>query len=166
MKLIPCVKYLESEEGFLKKKEIFFDETGMDSRLATALRRLPCTPGGVMVRICIDGGLGSVIDGMPMDPSKVTEGYALRVCEDCISICAATAVGAFYAIQTLRQLFMEEKVPCLYIRDWPDFSYRGFYHDVTRGRIQTVETIKKLIDDMAYYKLNSLQLYVEHVFAF
>ena len=166
MKLIPCVKYLESEEGFLKKKEIFFDETGMDSRLATALRRLPCTPGGVMVKICIDGGLGSVKDGMPMDPSKVTEGYALRVCEDCISICAATAAGAFYAIQTLRQLFMEEKVPCLYIRDWPDFSYRGFYHDVTRGRIQTVETIKKLIDDMAYYKLNSLQLYVEHVFAF
>ena len=59
---------------------------------------------------------------------------------------------------------MEEQVPCLHIKDKPDFKYRGFYQDVTRGKIPTVDTIKKLIDTMAYYKLNSLQLYVEHVF--
>jgi len=54
----------------------------------------------------------------------------------------------------------------LHIEDKPDFEYRGFYHDVTRGKIPTVETIKQLIDQMAYYKLNSLQLYVEHTFEF
>ena len=52
------------------------------------------------------------------------------------------------------------------IEDEPDFKYRGFYHDITRGKIPKVETIKRLIDNMAYYKLNSLQLYVEHTYEF
>ena len=45
-------------------------------------------------------------------------------------------------------------------------EYRGFYHDTTRGKVPKVETLKMLIDQMAYYKLNSLQLYVEHTFDF
>jgi len=44
--------------------------------------------------------------------------------------------------------------------------HRGFYHDVTRGKVPKTETLKRLIDDLAYYKMNSLQLYVEHTFAF
>lgn len=72
----------------------------------------------------------------------------------------------FYAIQTLKQIFEQNEIPCCYIEDKPDFKYRGFYHDVTRGKVPTVATLKKLIDDMAYYKLNSLQIYVEHTFAF
>ncbi|MBQ3593649.1 MAG: family 20 glycosylhydrolase, partial [Clostridia bacterium] len=52
------------------------------------------------------------------------------------------------------------------IEDEPDFEYRGLYHDITRGKVAKVETLKKLIDDMAYFKMNSLQLYVEHTFEF
>ena len=54
----------------------------------------------------------------------------------------------------------------MYIEDKPDFEYRGLYHDMTRGKVATVKTLKKLIDDMAYFKMNSLQLYVEHTFEF
>ena len=83
-----------------------------------------------------------------------------------IRIVADSAAGAFYAIQTLRQLYLCDNVPCVYIQDAPDFGYRGFYHDVTRGKVPTVESVKELIDLMAYYKLNSLQLYIEHTFPF
>ena len=73
-----------------------------------------------------------------------------------VKIQAESPAGAFYAIQTLRQILKEETVPCLHIKDRPDFKYRGFYQDVTRGKIPTVATLKKLIDDMAYYKLSFL----------
>ena len=152
MKLIPEVKSLELSDGFLKKKGIFFNDKEMDGRLFAALKTLPCSEEGTPLDIEITGENG--------------ESYELYIGEEHIQIRAGGNPGAFYAIQTLRQLFKEDQVPCLYIKDWPDFSHRGFYHDVTRGRIQTVETIKRLIDDMAYYKLNSLQLYVEHVFEF
>ena len=152
MKLIPAVKKMELTGGSLAKKAVCCDTHGMDSRLVKALSRLPQAQDGVKLDIALTGG--------------DSEGYTLRVTENAISIAAESAAGAFYAIQTLRQLFTQEEVPCLYIEDKPDFPHRGFYHDVTRGRIPTVETIKQLIDDMAYYKLNSLQLYVEHVFPF
>jgi len=152
MNLIPKVKNIELFEGFLKKKTICFDESEIDSRLITALKKLPCSDEGTPLTIEITG--------------ESREGYELYVDEEHILIRAGDNAGVFYAIQTLRQVFKEEHIPCLYIKDWPDFSYRGFYHDVTRGKIPTVKTIKKLIDAMAYYKLNSLQLYVEHVFEF
>lgn len=163
MNLIPKVKTLETRSGFLVKKAICFSEENLDSRLVMALKKLPCEPEGVMVEVCIDTACTE--DCEPLQ-DKTSEGYELNICNEHICIRSSSIAGAFYAIQTLRQLFKQENVPCLYIKDWPDFSHRGFYHDVTRGRIPTVETLKKLIDDMAYYKMNSLQLYVEHVFEF
>jgi len=149
--LIPQVKKLEFLGGPLMKKTVCPEKTE-DIRLQKAISKLPVSPDGAKLSVSVTGGEG--------------EGYRLRVEKEMITVEAKTPAGAFYAIQTLRQLFQEETVPCVYIEDEPDFPHRGFYHDVTRGRIPTVETLKKLIDDMAYYKLNSLQLYVEHVFPF
>ena len=152
IKLIPAVKHMEIYSNFFHKKAVFYEETGMDSRLLSALKKLPYDKAGAKLDICIAGHSG--------------EGYELSVNENDIRIQADGPAGAFYAVQTLRQIFKSSEIPCLYIKDFPDFEYRGFYHDVTRGKIPTVETIKKLIDQMAYYKLNSLQLYVEHTFEF
>ncbi len=151
LKLIPEVKKINLLGGKLEQKAICPCEVG-DVRIQKALAKLPLNASGVKLEICLTGGEG--------------EGYTLRVEENKITLTANNEAGAFYGIQTLRQLFTEEEVPCLYIEDAPDFPHRGFYHDVTRGRIPTLETLKKLVDDMAYYKLNSLQLYVEHVFPF
>ena len=152
LKLIPGAKKLELLGAKLPVKAISFDPEGLDSRLVKALEKLPRSADGVTVQIKLTGAEG--------------EGYQLRVQPEGITVEAQGPAGAFYGIQTLRQLFTHPEVPCVYIEDAPDFPYRGFYHDVTRGRIPTVATIKLLIDNMAYYKLNSLQLYVEHVFPF
>lgn len=150
--LIPSVKKLSVYEGRLARKAVCYTGTDLDSRVLSAIRKLPCDSSGTPLEISVTGAIG--------------EGYVLDIGENTVSIVAEGPAGAFYAVQTLRQLFRQETVPCLHIEDRPDFAYRGFYHDVTRGKIPTVETIKQLIDQMAYYKLNSLQLYVEHTFEF
>lgn len=150
--LIPNVKKLEIKSGFLTKSTIYCNNLNYDERVLAALEKLPHDDSGVLLDICITGECG--------------EGYELNVAENSVSIKAQSVAGAFYAIQTLRQIFEHNEIPCLYIKDEPDFKYRGFYHDVTRGKIPTVSTVKKLIDNMAYYKLNSLQFYIEHTFEF
>ena len=151
LKLIPEVKKLALTGSYLKANTVC-PATVADPRLQKALLKLPQSAEGAEITVTVTGGEG--------------EAYTLQVEETKITVTAATEVGAFWGIQTLRQLFTQTPVPCLVIEDAPDFPHRGFYHDVTRGRIPTMETLKKLIDDMAYYKLNSLQLYVEHVFPF
>lgn len=94
--------------------------------------------------------------------------YVLDIGEDGILAQAGGEAGLRYAVQTLRQLIRQcgALLPCLHIRDYPATEERGFYHDVTRGRIPTLAYLKKLASRMAYYKLNQLQLYVEHSFLF
>lgn len=152
LKLIPKVKNITYNDGFLSKKAIFFNAEGIDKRVVCALEKFPYSKDGVELDFEIGIGTG--------------DEYSLSICQDKIKITAQSAQGAFYAVQTLRQIFMHDKIPCVLIEDKPDFAYRGFYHDVTRGKVPTLETLKKLIDDMAFYKLNSLQLYVEHTFDF
>ena len=46
----------------------------------------------------------------------------------------------------------------MYIHDYPEFPVRGYYHDVTRGRVPKLSWLKRLADTMSFYKLNQLQL--------
>ncbi len=94
--------------------------------------------------------------------------YRLSIKPDSISILGGDEAGVFYGVQTLRQIIRTEGIslPCVTILDRPDFPVRGFYHDVTRGKVPKIETLLMLADKMAYYKLNQMQLYIEHTFAF
>lgn len=81
---------------------------------------------------------------------------------------AADPAGLFYARQTLDQIDRQfpKLRPCVEILDWPDFPVRGFYHDVSRGKVPTLKTLLALAETCARYKLNQLQLYIEHTYAF
>jgi hypothetical protein len=95
------------------------------------------------------------------------EAYRLTVGNNGIVLQSATEAGLFYAEQTLAQLRKEEaKLRCVDILDWPDFPVRGFYHDVTRGKVPTLKTLLQLAETCAHYKINQLQLYVEHTYAY
>ncbi|MBQ3055175.1 MAG: family 20 glycosylhydrolase [Oscillospiraceae bacterium] len=152
MKLIPSPKKSEIKEGFLTSKTLNIAEAPTDERIQKALEWFSCDADGTRLELSI----GACDD----------ESYTIEIDEKTIRLNSNGPAGAFYAIQTLRQIFANEQVPCCSIEDAPDFRCRGFYHDITRGKVPKVETIKKLIDEMAYYKLNSLQLYVEHTFEF
>ncbi len=100
--------------------------------------------------------------------NKKSEGYKLSAREDGIIITGDSLAGAFYGIQTLRQMLETcgEDIECCEIEDKPDMVYRGFYHDASRGRVPNLDGVFKMIDFLAYYKHNSYQLYIEHTFAF
>lgn len=152
MNLIPMPKKTELYDGFLSDKTVKLVSKITDERLMNAVNKLSRSDTGTLLEI---------ITG-----DKDCEAYTLTVQTNRIVITSEGVRGAFYGVQTLRQLLREETVPCLVIEDEPDFEHRGFYHDATRGRVPTVEAIKRMIDEMAYYKMNSLQLYVEHTYEF
>jgi len=152
MYLIPTPKKIEIKEEKVTYNSVAPFESDIDSRVKKAIEKLPSNKNGAKLTVNISGEKG--------------EEYTLDLLVDEIIISAKSAQGAFYAVQTLRQIFNNEDVFCMHIEDKPDFEHRGVYHDVTRGRIQTVDTLKAFIDNLAYYKINSLQLYVEHTFEF
>jgi len=99
------------------------------------------------------------------------EGYRLEVCRKGVDIAAPHAAGLFYGIQTLRQLLPPQvfsetpvegqqwTVPCVRVRDYPRFAWRGLLLDVAR-HFMPKEFVKKFIDTMALHKMNSLQLHL------
>ena len=96
------------------------------------------------------------------------EGYALAISKTGIEISFREAGGLRAATATLRQLLREygRRLPCLRIRDWPDFPRRGVMLDISRGRVPTLETLLDLAEKLSDFKLNELQLYTEHTFAY
>jgi hypothetical protein len=96
------------------------------------------------------------------------EGYTLTISQQGITISFREAGGQRAALATLRQLLREHgrRLPCLQIRDWPDFARRGVMVDVSRGRVPKLATLLDLADKLADFKINELQLYTEHTFAF
>jgi hexosaminidase len=105
---------------------------------------------------------------LSQDTGLNREEYTLSVDTDGIQISGGSSAGILYGIQTLRQLLAQEGacLPHLQIRDYPDIVNRGYYFDVTRGRIPTLAYLKSLADKLSYYKINQLQLYIEHSFLF
>ncbi|MBI5914966.1 MAG: family 20 glycosylhydrolase [Bacteroidetes bacterium] len=98
-----------------------------------------------------------------LDPSIANdEGYTLSVTPYEVTVKSKTGAGAFYAIQTLRQLMPVEaeagktaslSIPCVEITDAPRYGYRGMHLDVGR-HFFGVDDVKKYIDLLALHKFN------------
>lgn len=91
------------------------------------------------------------------DESFGKESYKLEVNKDKITITAGTEIGAYYALQSLRQISKyelgERNVPCVVINDAPKFSWRGLQLDEARHFFGK-EYVKKYLDMMFMMKLN------------
>jgi hexosaminidase len=107
------------------------------------------------------------------------QGYRLQITPSEILVEAQQAEGIFYACCTLIQLVeyytfppagLQDLplgcLPCLAIQDWPDFLYRGVMLDISRDKVPTMQTMFDLVDMLASWKINQLQLYTEHTFAY
>ncbi len=93
------------------------------------------------------------------------EGYRLSVTGTRITIRAYRPAGAFYGVETLRQLLPFEifraapvtgvtwSAPAVDIEDTPRFPWRGAHLDVSRS-FMPKEFVKKYIDLLALHKLN------------
>ena len=87
------------------------------------------------------------------------EGYQLEIDEASVRLTAKTETGLFYGKQTLLQLLTPNGLPYVKINDHPRFPYRGLHLDVSRHFFDK-EEVKKLMNVMSYYKLNTLHLHL------
>ena len=92
------------------------------------------------------------------------ESYKLSITSDKITISAKEGQGAFYAIQTIRQIIplnSQEVVslPNLKIEDSPGFTWRGMHLDISR-HFFGADYLKKHIDRLSFYKFNKLHLHL------
>lgn len=99
------------------------------------------------------------------------EGYHLNVTAKGVTIKAKTAKGAFYGMQSFMQLLpakiesptkvdgVKWVAQCCNIEDAPRFGYRGFHLDPCRHFI-TVENVKKQLDLMSMFKVNTLHFHL------
>ena len=115
-------------------------------------------------------------DGAPREASADSglnrslgaEAFTLEIGGGRIRIRFGDSNGRRYARETLRQLRHQcpETLPALRIEDAPDFPVRGLMLDVSRDRVPTQETLERLVHLMARLRLNHLELYTEHTFAY
>lgn len=87
------------------------------------------------------------------------EGYQLEIDEAGVRLTAKTETGLFYGKQTLLQLLTPNGLSYVKINDHPRFPYRGLHLDVSRHFFDK-EEVKKLMNVMSYYKLNTLHLHL------
>jgi hexosaminidase len=106
---------------------------------------------------------------LKLDPTlSQNQGYRMTIDQQTMTIAGADATGIFYGICTLRQLIQQygKQLPHLTIEDWPDFPVRGVMLDISRDKVPTLQTVLDLVDRLASWKINQVQLYMEHTFAY
>lgn len=168
--LIPYPVTIEEGEGhfvFTEKTVLAYEDEEMEtivkdfaSLFSKAAGFTPKTKKSKKGDVCIK-----------KDGNLLEEAYVLEVNAEKIWIKAAGNKGAFYALQTLRQLLpaaiegatvKEENVwnvPVVTIKDEPRFGYRGLMVDVARHFISK-EHLFRIIDTMGMLKMNKLHLHL------
>ncbi|MDV6331595.1 family 20 glycosylhydrolase [Asticcacaulis sp. 201] len=119
-----------------------------DIKAALDAGRLRLSKTGVPVEITIDG-------------QGKAESYHLIAQDGKITITAADAAGAAYALTSLGQqaAYEHNRLKPLEISDAPRFGFRGLHIDLARN-FHSKAFILATIDQMAEYKLNRLHLHL------
>jgi hypothetical protein len=174
MDLIPLPQRITEKDGlflFDSNTEMVLDEMQNDHDLATAkllqnkIRKL--TAMTLPIKKVLRNTEKTNQNCIRFDYSdSITkeEAYRLTVEPNGITIGACSSRGFLYGAATLIQLcrISCEGIGCVEIEDEPSFAVRGYMLDVSRGRIPKMDCLKKLVDRLALYKINQLQLYMEN----
>lgn len=170
--LLPKPKEARFGQGAfrLSARTRLYGNANLDGRLARAVdrlvgewtgaARLPAGEGawsgkGLLVAVGATAGI---------TPPARAEGYRLVVTPRGIAVVGADAAGAFYGLQTLRQLARAEaggvRVAACDVTDWPSLRFRGAHLFVGKD---SLPFHKKLIDRiLSRYKINHLVLECEY----
>lgn len=175
MYLIPRPKeYKETLEQFTinKKTKIVLanDCTSNELDSALMLKQSIKDESGIILNITKEfkKSYGENEIRLTIDNLLEKEEYKLNIKDKYIEIIGSESSGIYYGIQTLIQILKQDgiKLRGVNIEDSPYFKNRGYFADITRGKVPTLETLKKLADKLSFYKVNQMQLYIEHTFAF
>ena len=149
--IIPQPQSIEYFKGKLDLKSIFIT-SDVFSNEALLLEEF-LTEKGVVVH---PEGTRITLVKKQLSFTDNSEAYQLNIGKT-ITITASTSKGAFYAVQSLKQLYRKNKnnsfFPYVHIEDAPVFKIRGFMHDTGRN-FQPIELLKEQIELLSFYKFN------------
>ena len=98
---------------------------------------------------------------LDLDSELKEEEYKININNNLINICSNSNSGFYYSFKTLEQILNNSKINNLELFDSPKLKVRGFMLDISRDKVATVESIKKLLDLCSDLKMNHFELYVE-----
>jgi hexosaminidase len=153
--------YIQGESEELKQvAEYLAEKLRPATGFEIGVKTMQGTPGRSNIYLTLSGA-----DSIPGD-----EGYMLTIAKKSVTLAAKKPAGLFRGIQTFRQLLpagieLAEKqegrweIATGIITDFPVYGYRGAMLDVARHFFK-VEDVKRVIDLIAAYKMNTLHLHL------
>jgi hexosaminidase len=159
MALIPKPKSVQIEKTTFKLPQVFrvFDSSTPGHDYAQFLNM--ASLNGINYKCIKSANIKSEVIIKKSAGKESKESYTLKINPSGIEITATDRAGVLYAIETLKQIFVqtwngkEFIIPCMVIQDEPAFAYRGFMLDASR-HFQPAGTVKHVLDYMLSMKLN------------
>ena len=162
--IFPAPKQVGIEDGFTQVGNIVSIKTGKFLQWGGYRRAKNLLTNELAKRgIYTASGQNTVIE-LLLDKklSSNREYYSLRVHNGKITILGVTQRALMNGVKTLVAALDHSKGNRLqncFVIDWPDFPYRGFMLDIARNYVAGPNDMKRFIDLLAYYKINTLQFH-------
>ena len=100
-----------------------------------------------------------------LSPELAEQAYRLEIAQSLVKITGNSEVGLFYGVQSLLQLLKPLNsggfsLPEGTVTDWPDLELRILHWD-TKHHQDRIETLKRFLDQSAYFKANAVAFEIE-----
>ncbi len=162
--IFPAPKQVDIEDGYTQVGSIVTIKTGKWFQWGGYRRAKNLLTSELRKRgIYASSGQNTVIE-LLLDKkmSDNREYYSLRVHDGKISIHGVTQAALINGVKTLVAALDHSKGHRLqncFVIDWPDFGYRGMMLDIARNFVIKPADFKRVIDLLAYYKINVIQFH-------
>ena len=105
-----------------------------------------------------------------LSPELAKQAYRLEIAEGLVKITGNAEAGLFYGVQSFLQLLKPlnrggYSLPEGTITDWPDLELRILHWD-TKHHQDRIETLKRFLDQSAYFKANAVAFEIEDKYEF
>lgn len=121
---------------------------------------------GEFLQICLEG---AAVDAEAEARNSGAQAYRLSSSEVGWRLQAMGTAGLRYGLDTFAQIWQRSEgrqIPGGTVVDAPSVAVRGWMLDVSRCRVPTMRTLRELVQILERLRINQLQLYTEHTFAY
>lgn len=157
--IIPKPVFMEVQPGNFSFQHAYLKYTGEESKSIAFFRGLILEMTGLDIPVQPSKKHYLPIEFLISDSvSAHPENYHLLITPEKITVQSLTISGQFWAVQSLHQLLLFNRkdkfeIPCLTIKDKPEYPWRSHMLDVCR-HFFPVDTIKRQLDMLSLYKMN------------
>ncbi len=147
------VTYVQREGSFQINQALTVNPSEINPSLFAQLKEL----GTIYHQLRIEPNVQNAMLQFKKLENVKQDSYSINVAER-ITISYSSDASCYYAMTSLMQLMKRNEnglsLPMCFVKDYPNFQWRGLHLDVSR-HFFTVEEIKRFIDLMSYYKFNT-----------